>query len=51
MSSAIQAASARQEAEQAAEAGRHNDAEVATAAAQRWARRAAKAKESVSSAC
>ncbi|KAL0030919.1 hypothetical protein WJX79_001187 [Trebouxia sp. C0005] len=40
-----QAATAQQEAEKLAESGRHNDAEAATAAAQRWSRRAAKAQQ------
>ncbi len=41
----MQAAAAQQEAEKLGEAGRHNDAEAATAAAQRWIRRAALANE------
>ncbi len=41
----MQAAAAQQEAEKLAEGGRHNDAEAATAAAQRWSRRAAKAQQ------
>lgn len=41
----VQAAAAQQEAEKLAEAGKHNDAEAASAAAQRWARRAATAQQ------
>lgn len=44
----MQAAAAKQEAESLTEAGRHDDAEAATAAALRWSRRAAKATESAS---
>lgn len=39
----MQAAAARAEADSLAAVGRHNEAEAATAAAQRWLRRAAQA--------